>query len=309
MNISELEKASGTPRSTIYFYVRDGLLPVAKKKAASRAVYSEEHAHLLQEITRLKEDGLPLHAIRERVAPLVKAMTAANADSVDEHAETVRQAILRAAARQFSRKGYRATRIGDIIEEAGITAPVFYSHFPSKQDLFVEAFGVFVDWMRRSLESRMAGFEEPVARELSRVQSYYFGIKLVSANLLSMVRSEALKEDSDLRETARDTFKHMIHDTRVDLAALRRENGEQMPMVDELVAFGLFGAMDAMVMRACWDDTYSADDVLRTACGIFLGIQALYSGRLDISEEMAGYEELIRKLAAGRPQLPQEDLL
>ena len=72
LTISELERATSTPRSTIYYYVRDGLLPAAQKAAASRAVYSDVHVEALREIRRLKRDGVPLDEIRERIRPLVE---------------------------------------------------------------------------------------------------------------------------------------------------------------------------------------------------------------------------------------------
>ncbi len=309
MNISELEKTSGVPRTTIYFYVRSGLLPVAQKKAASRAIYSEEHLELLKLITCLKNEGLSLDAIREQVAPVVEAVTAANADTANDHAEQLRQRILLAAARLFPRKGYRGTRVADIIEEVGITPPVFYSHFSSKQDLFVEAFGVFVDWMRRSLESQLPGEGGREARELARVADYYYGIKTVGFDLLFHVRHEAVREDGALREVARDALKQMVGDDLENLVALQKENGSKIPLVDELAAFGLFGAMDAIVMRACWDDKYDAADVLWTVYAFALGIQAVLSGLLDVSEDVDRNTELIERLAHGSYREPLAELL
>ncbi len=309
MKIRELEKASGVQRTTIYFYVREGLLPVAQKQAASRALYSDEHLELLQEITRLKEQGLPLQEIRERVASVVEAVTAANVGTAADHAEQVRLSILTAAARLFPRKGYRGTRVSDIIEEVGITPPVFYSHFASKQDLFVEAFGVFVDWMRRSLESRLPGEDNREARELSRVADYYFGVKSVGLDLLSLVRAEAVREDGDLQASARDALKHMVSDTLDDLATAREEHNVQIPFADELAAFGLFGVMDSIVARACWDDKYSAADVLWTVYAFELGLRAIYSGALDVSQEAKRDAELIERLAHGSYQEPLADLL
>jgi len=144
LTITELERATGVPRSTIYYYVREGLLPTAQKAAASRAVYAESYIELLGEILRLKDQGMDLHAIKEVMGPKLASASALDVDLVAEQAEQTRQSILAAAARLFVRKGYKRTRIADIIKEVGVTPPVFYSHFASKQDLFVEAFGVFV---------------------------------------------------------------------------------------------------------------------------------------------------------------------
>jgi AcrR family transcriptional regulator len=49
-----------------------------------------------------------------------------------------RKRILSAAAQTFASKGYRAASISEICEKAGITKPVFYDHFDSKYDAFIE---------------------------------------------------------------------------------------------------------------------------------------------------------------------------
>ena len=49
-----------------------------------------------------------------------------------------RQRILDAAADAFALDGYHATSIREIAARAGITKPVLYDHFPSKQGLYIE---------------------------------------------------------------------------------------------------------------------------------------------------------------------------
>ena len=133
-----------------------------------------------------------------------------------EQNEQTRQAILTAAARLFVRKGYKRTRVADIIKEVGITPPVFYGHFSSKQDLFVEAFGVFVGWMRGFLEGRLADEPDPAARDLARVHGY-LGVQTLSPDLMALVRSEALHEDDALRRAVERSYRDMTQDTLDDL--------------------------------------------------------------------------------------------
>ncbi|QKD17108.1 TetR/AcrR family transcriptional regulator [Mesorhizobium sp. NZP2077] len=52
-------------------------------------------------------------------------------------AEARRARIVEAAASAFARDGYDATKMDSIATGAGITKPVLYDHFPSKQALFV----------------------------------------------------------------------------------------------------------------------------------------------------------------------------
>lgn len=48
-----------------------------------------------------------------------------------------RERLLKAAVRLFAVKGYAATTVRDILRAAGVTAPVLYYHFGSKEGLFV----------------------------------------------------------------------------------------------------------------------------------------------------------------------------
>jgi AcrR family transcriptional regulator len=171
LTISELEAAAETPRSTIYYYVHEGLLPAAQKAAASRAIYSDVHVELLTEIRRLKGEGADLETIKAAVAPLRERQAAAQPDLVARRAEVARAAILQAAARLFARRGYKRTRLADIIREAGITPPVFYAHFSTKRQLFVESFNVFVRWMNSLIEPPLADELDPAVRMIRRMDA------------------------------------------------------------------------------------------------------------------------------------------
>jgi AcrR family transcriptional regulator len=305
LTISELEEASGVPRSTVYYYVREGLLPTAQKAAASRALYTDRHLALLGDIGRLKEQGLPLQIIKERLASTIAAAGASEVDLVAEQNEQARQAILAAAARLFVRKGYKRTRVVDIINEVGITPPVFYAHFPSKQDVFVEAFGVFVGWMRGFLESRLADEPDPGAREIARVHGY-LGVQTLSPDLLSLVRSEALHEDDALRRAVQRSYTDMTRDTQDDLRTVRQAAGTSPPAADELMAFGLLGGVENIVMRASWDERYSRADVFWTTLCMFLAVQALYAGRLDLQADFERYADTVARLARTPPPVPPD---
>lgn len=50
-----------------------------------------------------------------------------------------RERILRAAIRQFGRKGYECTRVADVAREAGVTDAGVLHHFGSKRELFLAA--------------------------------------------------------------------------------------------------------------------------------------------------------------------------
>jgi hypothetical protein len=200
------------------------------------------------------------------------------------------------------RKGYKRARVADIIRKSG-SLPGLLA-FP-QADLFVESFSVFVGWMRGFLERRLADEPDPAARDLARVHGY-LGVQMLSPDLMSLVRSEALHEDDALRRAAERSYKDMTQDTLDDLSNLRQEAGTSLPASDELMAYGLLGGVENIVMRAAWDRRYSRGDVLWTTLCMFLAVQAVYSGRLDLQAEIDRYADTVARLASTPPPVPPD---
>ncbi len=169
----------------------------------------------------------------------------------------------------------------------------------------MEAFGVFVGWMRGFLENRLRDEPDPAARDLARVHGY-LGVQTLSPDMMSLVRSEALHEDDALRKVVERSYQDMTQDTLDDLSTLRRDSGVSLPASDELMAYGLLGGVENVVMRASWDDRYSRADVLWTTLSMFLAVQALYAGRVDLESEFARYADTVVRLAATPPPVPPD---
>ena len=304
LTITELEAATSTPRSTIYFYVREGLLPQAQKAAASRALYSDAHVALLTEIRRLKTSGADLEAIRERIRPLLEEQAAAEPDLVARRTAETRAAILQAAARRFARHGYKRTRIHDIVADAGITTTVFATHFTTKRQLFVESFSVFVRWMNSLIEPPLAEEPDPVVRLIMRTYAFW-GVQRLSPDLLGLARAEALQEDAETRAAVQEALRIIAAGPTADLAALRRD-GASPAVSDELVAYSLFGANEQAVLRAAWDDEFGQRDTMLTHVFLFLAVEAAYTGGGDVTARLDGYRELIDTLVEQGPPIPAD---
>jgi TetR/AcrR family transcriptional regulator len=71
--------------------------------------------------------------------------------------QSARERLLRVAVDIFSRKGYAATSVGEIVAAAGVTKPVLYYHFESKEGLYLtlleEALGLIRPVVEASLRS------------------------------------------------------------------------------------------------------------------------------------------------------------
>lgn len=56
-----------------------------------------------------------------------------------EHKQQTRERILSSASRLFSRRGYDAVSIDDLMQDAGLTRGAFYNHFSDKADVYAHA--------------------------------------------------------------------------------------------------------------------------------------------------------------------------
>jgi len=65
--------------------------------------------------------------------------------------ETRRQPILEAMIRIAGRKGYRATTVADVVEEADASSAAFYEYFDDKQDCFLLAYDLVVKRLVREV--------------------------------------------------------------------------------------------------------------------------------------------------------------
>jgi AcrR family transcriptional regulator len=77
------------------------------------------------------------------------------------------------AARLFAERGYAATRLDEIAAEAGVTKPVLYRHFDSKEDLYLALLA-----KHRDLLPRFAGpvvADEPFLERVPTLLDDWFG--------------------------------------------------------------------------------------------------------------------------------------
>jgi AcrR family transcriptional regulator len=304
LTISEVERQSGVPRGVIYFYLDRGLLPLAQKTSATRAIYTDEHVELLRQIKALKGQGLTLDAIKERLADQIENSRMHEVDLAADQIEQRRDAILNEAARQFALKGYDRTRITDIVQALGIAPPQLYSFFPTKHHLFVACYKIFFRWMEAQVEPQAAAESDPGGRLLWRLYAN-LGIQALSPELHAFAQAEAvMTQDGDLPGLIRATYQLLHGRAIADLRSLRRGGETPRLFSDELVSYALQGAFDNILMRISWDEKFSKRDAMQNLMGVYLAVEAVYQGKLDISERWAEVEQLVDYLSRKQPPGP-----
>jgi len=299
LTISELERVTGVPRSTVHFYVRNGLLPQLQKPGATRALYSQEYVDLLGRISELKDRGLSLAKIKAALEDSLAELRENNVDLVEQENERTHRAILRLATENFVNKGYRRTRIDALIRELGMSPSVFYSHFPSKRHLLVECFKTFMEWGVVSAETRAQRCTDMVERQLIRT-SALLRIHRLGSDVLALVRTEGGQPDQGLQKPVGEAWSKVMANIVREIEAMRHP-GAETPISDELLAYSLLGAFENTLNRASWDDKFKLVDLLRTHIWLWLTIRAAESGAANVDAEFAEYDELIARYAATEP--------
>jgi DNA-binding transcriptional MerR regulator len=302
LTISGLEQKTGVSRSTIHFYIREGLLPQPQKTAATRALYGDAHVKLLRRIVKMKQAGRSLPEIRTALA---KELAKARENSVDlagRESERIRSAILRVATQEFMTKGYKRTHVASIIRKLGITPQVFYSQFPSKRKLLVESFNTFIKWNLAFFEPKLMKSADLGERLLWRVFAHAKANEFGS-EVMSLVRSGETGE-ADLAQSVERAWEGVIRLIVDDFESVRPAGAAPPPVSFELLAYSMIGALHNTVFRASWDDKHDRADILRLHLWTWLALLAAISGEVDIDSRLARYEELVQEMAAREPQAP-----
>ena len=303
LTISALERETGVSRSTIHFYVREGLLPEPQKTATSRALYGTDHVALLRKIGELKSAGRSLAEIK---IELDEDLAQARENSVDlagQESERVRRAILRVATEEFATKGYERTHVAAIIRKLGITPQIFYSHFPSKLQLLVESFQTFLSWNLDFVELRLMESTDQGERLLGRLVADHRATEFGS-DVFAHIRMEGGREKGDKLRLAEQAWAGVVGWITRDFESARALDSPPPPIPLELLAYSMLGAHHNASARASWDEQYSRADLLRTHLWLWLAVVAALSGEVDIDSRIARYEDLIKETAVRRPETP-----
>jgi AcrR family transcriptional regulator len=84
-----------------------------------------------------------------------------------------RTQLLDAARTVFVTQGYHAAAMDDIAERAGVSKPVLYQHFPSKQDLYLALLDESVATLTGAVRAALAGTEDNEARVAAAIGAYF----------------------------------------------------------------------------------------------------------------------------------------
>ena len=119
--------------------------------------------------------------------PVRRAGLAKHAEG-DVPDRSARARLLREAADLFNRKGYAATSVGEIVAAAGVTIPVLYYHFESKEGLYLRMMEEGLGSFRAAVEATLRRNKGTVANRIRRLCETIVGHALENLSIVRLTR-------------------------------------------------------------------------------------------------------------------------
>jgi AcrR family transcriptional regulator len=155
-----------------------------------------------------------------------------------------RQELLDAAVRVFARKGFRAARVGDIAEEAGVAHGLLYHYFRSKDEVLET---IFLDtWRLLVTETeRIEASGAPFPEQLRRFARVYLGSWLVTPELIGVLVREIARSPhvGERVDEIGGVFRGLAR-----MIESARERGDVRDDCDATIAaWAVYGALEEML--------------------------------------------------------------
>ncbi len=152
-----------------------------------------------------------------------------------------KQQLIDVAVGLFSQRGYHATRVRDICEQAGVAKGLFYWYFPTKLDLFAELVRTMRQRLRRAQGEAMQADDAAIDRiRQGTVASVLFMAE--HAAYFSLVEVE--RGDRAIGDTLRDGSDVYLTDVTALVREAQRDGS--VPDCDPgLLALGVLGAVSS----------------------------------------------------------------
>lgn len=157
-----------------------------------------------------------------------------------------RTAILDAAVRAFARRGFHASRVSDIADEAGVAYGLVYHYFRSKDEILDEVFSQ--RWALLVAAIQEAGELEVAPRErLERVAGFIIDSYRYDPDVMKVIIVEVTRAANSFGRAHLDEIRR-AYDLLATLVADGQERGEFRSDVDAgFAAIWFYGAIEQLL--------------------------------------------------------------
>jgi AcrR family transcriptional regulator len=113
--------------------------------------------------------------------------------------ETRRDLLLAAMIHVVGAKGYKATSVADVIEEAGVARATFYKHFEDKHECFLAAYDLVVERVMERVTADCDG-SEPWMQRVETGLANLVGLFALDPELARMAMVEVAAAGAEARQ-------------------------------------------------------------------------------------------------------------
>jgi AcrR family transcriptional regulator len=183
--------------------------------------------------------------------------------------------LLVTAEQVFAERGYRATSMEDIAERAGVTKPVLYDHFGSKDGLLAAVVARSGTAIRDVTQAAIATADGP-ADALQRGLRAYFQFVEEHATAWSVVLTEV--EATSAAAEQLEIVRHGIAEFVAGLIAAELPDGDLTRA--RLYAQAVVGATERLALHARSDSTLTPETLTAALMDVaWMGLHAVNAGK------------------------------
>jgi AcrR family transcriptional regulator len=183
--------------------------------------------------------------------------------------ESKRDAVLRAAAKLFSERGFSAVSLDEVAADLNVTKPIIYRHFANKDQILFECVRLALGQI---LEAATDAKKSPgKARDRLMVLMKLYAVIMTEDFGMCVVRTG----DHELSETSRKEFRKLKRKIdRVVRSLIQEgvEDGSIAPCDIKMTGFAITGALNWIAKWYAPNGARSAEDVAGSMTGL---LQAL----------------------------------
>jgi len=238
MQMSELSKYSGVPKSRIRYYIQTNILPQPIKINKTTGLYTHQHLEQLNMIRELRDEkNLSLAAIRKSMSPI--SQNEIGKEPQSDPSQIIRNQIIDLSVEVFRQKGYEKVTITDITQAAGISRNTFYQVFKNKKELFITCLTkLFLEWRQAAPHSKT-----PIPSVMKKMALSHYEVYPRWNDMMSIFRAAATKYPDDFARRLEEALRIRINPIVTDIERGVRQ-GEIRKLNVELAAIMYAGQLD-----------------------------------------------------------------
>lgn len=179
--------------------------------------------------------------------------------------ESRKKAILQAALLVFSKRGYHATSITQIVAEANVARGTFYQYFDGKKAIFLELLGSLLQELKTSIVGvNQSPNAPPLNIQLIQTVQGIFSVVNDNRSITTIVFREAVGLDADV-DLFLKSFYGGLQQYIVTALQMGQALGGVRPLHHEVVANCIVGSMRQVAHHYLVDHPERAFDPLGVA--------------------------------------------